>query len=209
MRWNDGTLSEAIRAWGGRDQPALNEHGDPPWNDPAALCLSRPVTIEPYSIRTVYGQCETTWRCLLTERPIKMAEKCILMHNVLADVKTRRNFMFFLTNITSRPVSLPKGYAVGLAEPYPGPFCGTCEELCQPLGEGADQVGTLAEDPGVEIAEAPRPELYFGRANGASDTAKEERARDQGGPKMPQIAYDFIPAELYEAVRDLVGRYKG
>ena len=75
----------------------------------------------PYTIQAVSVVCGTAGQCRLIERTEKLAEKKLRLHNALANVKPRRDFILHLINISDKQVNLPKGYAIGLAEPYAGP----------------------------------------------------------------------------------------
>lgn len=207
--WYDGSLTSAVRAWTGKEQAAPQQRAPSLRLDPAALSLSRSVTVEPYSVQAVFGHCGTTGRCLLRERPAKMAEKGILLHNALADVKARRDFRFYLTNITARPVNLPKGFVVGLVEPYHGPVFEADDGTCSPLGEGADTVAEVTQGPEADGGGSHGPILNPEQAPDAPPPPDESAAQRQDGPKLPRVAYELIPPELHEAVRDLVGRYQG
>lgn len=209
VRWHDGTLTEALRVWEGQHQPAPDRRGKPYRAEPAALCLTKSVTIAPHSIQAVFGRCGTAGLCLIRERPVQLAEKGVRLHNALANVKARKDFRFYLTNISGRPVNLPKGYAVGVVEPYNGPVHAVPDEPCQALGEGAPPVATFGSGIAVGPEEARQANLGPAQGDGASHTADQPGPTDQDGPPIPRVAYELIPPELHGAVRDLMARYAG
>eukprot|EP00170_Pyropia_yezoensis_P002545 contig_10680_g2549 len=73
--WNNETMSYAKSAWSGKEQKALAVKGNLVRLDPSGLYLSKGVTLAPQSIEAVYVRCGSSGRCLLYERPIKMAKK--------------------------------------------------------------------------------------------------------------------------------------
>lgn len=89
-----------------------------------------------------------------------MAERGIQLHSALANVTTRRDFKLFLISITSRSVNHPKGYVVGLVEPYHAPVCVSHQRPSPLLEEGADTVVATVESPGTQHDEVqgPRPD---------------------------------------------------
>lgn len=130
-------------------------------------------------------------------------------HNAVADDVAHEDFKFFLTNVTNRPVNLPKGYVVGHAKGYHGPLCEVPEEEYSPFDEGADPMVAalplnLAEmETPTRAGEDPPP------PDGASPTTGHHGIDDSKAALIPKIAYNLIPTELHGAVRDWVSRHKG
>lgn len=83
-----------------------------------------------------------------------MAEKGLRVDNALANVKTRRDFRLYLTNISKRPVNLPKTVTVGLAIPYDGPVYEVLLNNLSMHCVGADPVATLSQDQWATSGEA-------------------------------------------------------
>lgn len=169
------------------------------------------MTLAPQSIQAVYARCGTRGRCLLYERPHKLAKKVLRLHNALATINARRDFRLCLTNISKRPVNLPKTFSVGLAIPYDGPV----HEV--PLGdlslasEGADPVATLSPDQEATSREAQPAEStnIKGQAGDALTSAEQTNMGPGDQVPMPIVAFELIPPALHDAAWDLMHRYKG
>lgn len=73
--WTNGALSYAKLAWTGKEQQAMPVKGNPVRWDPNSLYQSKGVTPSPRSIQAVYVRCGANGRCVLYERPNKMAKK--------------------------------------------------------------------------------------------------------------------------------------
>ena len=86
--------------------------------------------------------CGTAALCRLVERPDVLAQKGLRLHNALAIPKPRRELILHWTNVSGRPVTLPKNYAKGLAEPYVGPTYEITEDD-QPANVGTDPLCTV------------------------------------------------------------------
>ena len=210
--WTHGFLTYAKRTWDGKDQEAQPVKGNPARYDPTALCLAKGVTLAPRSVQAVYVRCGTNGRCLLYERPQKLAQKGIRLHNALAHLRTRRDARLYLTNLTDRPVNLPKNFAVGIAVPYDGPaYEVPLDELPGPC-EGASPVDTLGGVQGATSPEAPSSKSgpNTGHDGNASRSVESGPQMDSVDPDpMPKVAWHLIPSTLHSAVRDLLDRYKG
>lgn len=118
--WTSSIRTYANRARDGKEQKAMSLIGNPVRYASSALCLWKGETFAPRSIRAVYVRCGAEEICLLYERPHKMAKEGQRLHNSLAHVKTRRNFRLYLTNLSNRPVNLPKNFAVVRTIPHNG-----------------------------------------------------------------------------------------
>lgn len=157
--WSNGTLTYAKRAWTGKDHQAILVTGSPSRQDPSALYLSKGSTLAPRSMEAVCDRCGTSGRCLLHEKPHKMAKKCLRLSDALANMITRPDFRLFLTNILKRTVNLPNDFAEGLATPSAGPILEiSWKDMSGPCG-GADPVITWNPDRGAapdkaELADA-------------------------------------------------------
>lgn len=210
--WAHGFLTYAKRTWNGKTQDSQPVQGNPVRQDPAALCLAKAVTLAPRSIQAVYVRCSTNGRCLLYERPHKLAKKGIRLHNALANVRTRRDARLYLTNLTDQPVNLPKNFAVGLAMPHDGPVYEVPEDRLPGTCEGAAPVNTLGGTQGNTPSEAPSAKSgpSMGHAGDASRSGESRPKMDGvGSNPMPKVAWNVIPQALHTAVRDLLERYKG
>lgn len=210
--WAHGFLTYAKRTWNGKTQDSQPVQGNPVRQDPAALCLAKAVTLAPRSIQAVYVRCSTNGRCLLYERPHKLAKKGIRLHNALANVRTRRDARLYLTNLTDQPVNLPKNFAVGLAIPHDGPVYEVPEDRLPGTCEGAAPVNTLGGTQGNTPSEAPSAKSgpSMGHAGDASRSGESRPKMDGvGSNPMPKVAWNVIPQALHTAVRDLLERYKG
>jgi len=137
--WNHGGFTKVENAWDGNKKEPKPVKGNPTRRDVGTICLRQGVTVAPYTIQEVSVVCGTAGQCRLLERPEKLAEKGLRLHNALANLKTRREFILHLTNISDKPVNLPKGYAIGLAEPYAGPTYDITEDDV-PAEVGADSL---------------------------------------------------------------------
>lgn len=78
-----------------------------------------------------------------------LAKKELRLHNALGTIKTRRDLRLYLTNMSKRPVNLPKNCTVGLAVPYDGPVHEIPLRDLSRAREGADPVATLDPDQGA------------------------------------------------------------
>lgn len=165
--------------------------------------------MQPHTIQAVDVRCGTTGLCLLRERPVKIAEKGLRLHNAVATLKAKQDFRIDLTNITSRAVHLPKNYAVGLAEPHVGPVYTLAEEdRGSSLGEGAGPGGPRGDPAGPRGAAGEDAGVRGPTrdANGASKSGPTNTDQDR---PTPRVAYELIPPSLHGAVRDLLERYQG
>jgi len=151
----------------------------------------------------------TTGKCLLVERPEKLAEKELRLHNALGDLKLRRDFFLHLTNISDKPVNLPKNYAIGPAEPYAGPTYEK-KEGDTPAGMEADPfyaAGPTGDHPGTEAPSVPE-EAQAPKINGPlQDKVPPDQVPPEPDPS-PKVAYELIPPDLHPAVQQLMDRYK-
>lgn len=209
--WNLGFLSYAKRTWEGKAQSAFPVKGNPIRQDPSALYLSKGVTLAPRSLQAVYVKCGTNGKCLLYERPHKMAKKGLRLHNALATIRNRRDFRIHVMNISDRAVNLPKNFAVGVAIPYDGPVLEVPADYLSAPSEGAAPLVTLGPEQGNPLSQASAPEDVTPKGP-AGTTVPEPGTTDKkpdGTPvQMPKVAYDLIPPELHQAVRELLNRYK-
>lgn len=199
VRWANGRLIQAVNSWYGTDARPPSVRKGRPKADHQALCLSRGVTIQLRCVQAVQGRTYMTGRCLLQERPVQVAKKGLRVHNALIKVKPRQDFRFYVTNLTERPVNLPKGYAVGLLEPHDG----LVKEV--PLEDGLDT------GEGAVPAHPPSPALATAGVTEAGPTTQPtpaENTADEDIPPTPWVAYDLIPKVLDGAVRALVEEYK-
>lgn len=169
------------------------------------------MTLAPHSIKAVYVRCGANERCLLYERPHKLARKGLRLHNASATIKTRRDFRLYLTNTSKRPVNLPKNFAVWLAIPYDGPVYEAASGDLSLASEEAKAVATLGQDQGTKYSEAQPAESVDteGQAGDASRPAGRNNTVPDGQTPTPRVAFELISPALHDAVRDLMDQYKG
>lgn len=151
-------MSYAKCAWTGKEQRPLPVKGNPVRFDPSELYLSKQVTLATQSLKAINVRCGTGGGSLLYERPHKLAKRGLGLHNALASVKARRDFRLHLTNISGRPVNLPKDFAAELAIPYDGPVHEASLVDLSLASEGADPVATSVPDRRATSSEAPPAE---------------------------------------------------
>lgn len=128
MLWANGDLTYAQISLDGKEPNASLIRGDPVKRDPAALYRSKGVALAPRSIQAVLERCGSNGTCLLYEKPQTLVRRELRLHNGLATMEANDDFPLYLTNLSKRPVNLPKNSAVGLAIRYDGP---THEAQCE------------------------------------------------------------------------------
>jgi len=209
VAWNHGGLTRSENAWDGKKREPNPVKGNPTRRDKGAIYLRQGVTVAPRAVQAVSVVCGTAGMCRLAERPEVLAQKGLRLHNALAILKPRRELILHLTNVSNRPVNLPKNYAIGLAEPYAGPTYAITEED-QPADVGADPLCTAGqtedhppkEAPSVpNEAQAPKPK------GPPQDRVLPDQEPSEPSPS-PRVAYELIPPDLHPAVHQLVDRYK-
>ena len=208
VAWNHGGLTRAENAWDGKKKEPNPVKGNPTRRDKGAIYLRQGVTVAPRTVQAVSVVCGTAGLCRLVERPEVLAEKGLRLHNALAILKPRRELILHLTNISDRPVNLPKNYAIGLAEPYVGPTYEITEED-QPADVGKDPLCTAGqtedhppkEVPSVPVeAQAPKPK------GPPQDLVPPDQEPSEPSPS-PRVAYELIPPDLHPAVHRMMDRY--
>jgi len=210
VAWNHGGLTKAENAWDGKKKEPNPVKGNPTRRDTGAIYLRQGVTVAPRTVQAVSVVCGTAGLCRLVERPEVLAQKGLRPHSSLAIFKPRRELILHLTNISERPVNLPKNYAIGLTEPYAGPTYEITEED-QPADVGKDPLCTAGqteyhppkEVPSVPVeAQAPKPK------GPPQDLVPPDQEPSEPSPS-PRVAYELIPQDLHPAVHQLMDRYKG
>lgn len=121
IAWSPNGRTKAEYVQDGSTKSPLAVKGYPKRTDPRALPLSRGVTLAPMTVQAAWMHCGTTGQCLLLEREEKMAERGVRLHNALADLTPGEDQMIFLSNLTGRPINLPKNFYIRYAAPYYGP----------------------------------------------------------------------------------------
>lgn len=117
----------------------------------------------------------------------------------------------YLTNLSKRPVNLPKNFAVGLAIPYECPVQGIpFDELPEPC-DGADPLTTLgpAEGATSQVGEPTEPRAKTAQTGDSASATERPKMYVIGPEPMPRVAYELIPPALHGEVRELLARYKG
>lgn len=116
-----------------------------------------------------------------------------------------------MTNVSKKPVNLPKNLAVGLAIPYDDPVYEVPLDALSIPCEGADPVATLVKDQGATLSEAQSTESenIKGQAGDVSRITERANTDGDGQIPMPRVAFDLIPPALDDAARDLPDRHKG
>jgi len=142
VAWSHGSLNKAENAWDGKKKEPNPVKGNPTRRDKGAIYLRQGVTLAPRTVQAVCMVCGTAALCRLVERPDVLAQKGLRLHNALAIPKPRRELILHWTNVSGRPVTLPKNYAKGLAEPYVGPTYEITEDD-QPANVGTDPLCTV------------------------------------------------------------------
>ena len=208
VAWNHGGLTRAENAWDGKKKEPNPVKGNPTRRDKGAIYLRQGVTVAPRTVQAVSVVCGTAGLCRLVERPEVLAEKGLRLHNALAILKPRRELILHLTNISDRPVNLPKNYVIGLAEPYAGPTYEITEED-QPADVGADPLctaGPTADHPPTEAPSVPA-EAQAPKTNGPlKDWVLKEQDPTEPAPS-PRVAYERVPQDLRPAVQRLMDRF--
>lgn len=141
-------LSYAKRTREGKTQNAFPVNGNPAHQDPSVLYIFKGVTSAPRSLQAVYVKRGTTGRCLLYERPHRMAKKGLRLHNALATIRTRRDSVTHIMSILERPVNLPLNFVVGLAIQYDGPVLEVPTDYLSAPSEVTNPIGTLGPEQG-------------------------------------------------------------
>jgi len=209
VSWNHGGCTKAENAWDGKKKEPNPVKGNPTRRDGGTIDLRQSVTVAPYTIQAVSVVCGTAGKCRLIERPEKLAEKGLRLHNALANLKPRREFILHLTNISEKPVNLPKGYAIGLAEPYAGPTYDIKEDNL-PADVGADPLcvaGPTEDQPRLEAPLTAAEAQGLKTSEPLQDRAQPDQEPSESEP-CPRVAYELIPPDLHPAVRQLMDRYK-
>ena len=119
-----------------------------------AIYLRKGVTVAARTVQAVPVVCGTTGLCRLVERPQVLAQNGFRLQDALAILTPRRELILQMTNISDRPVNVPKNYAIGLAEPFAGPTYEIKEE--DKLADvGADPLCTAGPMEDQPPTEAP------------------------------------------------------
>jgi len=209
VSWNHGGFTKAENAWDGKKKEPSPVKGNPTRRDGGTIYLRQGVTVALYTIKAVSVVCGTAGQSRLLERPEKLAERGLRLHNALSNLKPQREFILLLTIITDRPVKLPKSYAIGLAEPYAGPTYDIQEDDF-PADVGADPLcvaGPTEEQPRMEAPLAPAEAQGLKTSGPLQDRAQPDQEPTEVEP-CPRVAYELIPPDLHPAVRQLMDRYK-
>eukprot|EP00170_Pyropia_yezoensis_P005150 contig_21047_g5164 len=208
--WANGDLTYAKRSWDGKKPKALPVRGNPVKRDPAALYLSKGVTLASRSVQAAFVKCGSNGTCLLYERPDKLVRKGRRLHNALATIEANEDFRLYLTNLTERPENLPKNFAVGLAVPYEGPVHEAPLEDLPQAGEEAMPPAILAlSQETLRDAARPGPESGSQGQDDEAMTPGERPEKPAEDEPMPTVAYDLVPKSLHGAVRTLLYQNKG
>jgi len=206
---NHGGFTKAENAWDGKKKEPNPMKGNPTRRDGGTIFLRQGVTVTPYTVQAASVVCGTAGQCRLIERPEKLAEKGLRLHNALAHLKPRRKFILHLTNISDKPVNSAKGYAIGVAEPYAGPTYDINEDDL-PAEVEADPLcvaGPTEDQPRTEAPLAPAEAQGLRTSGPLQDRAQPDREPTETEP-CPRVAYELIPPDLHPAVRQLMDRYK-
>ena len=141
----------------------------------------------PRTVQAVSVVLGTAGTCRLVERPEMLAQTELCLHNTIAILKTSRELILLLTNISDRPVNLPKNYAIGLAERYAGLTYEITEED-EPADMGADPLCTAGQTEDHPPKEAPSVPV-------------EEQAPKTNGRPQDRVPPDQQPPELSPSPR--------
>jgi len=154
VAWKYGGLTRAENAWDGKKKEPNLVKGNPTRRDKGAIYLQQGGPVAPRTVQAVSLVCGTAGLCRLVERPEVLAQKRLRLHNALAILTPRRELILQMTNISDRPVNVPKNYAIGLAEPFAGPTYEIKEE--DKLADvGADPLCTAGPMEDQPPTEAP------------------------------------------------------
>jgi len=199
IKWDDGTLTVAMRSWTGNTRPAPPRRGNKPKTQAGAIRLWQGVTVGPRCIQAVQVCCDVKGVHLVRERPVKMSRRNVLLHNAVAEFFPNTPRSLCLTKIGDVPVHLTKRYVIATATAYNGPL-NVVEEEKEP---GA--VLTMGADPRDKTDE----EVKTGRQaeEGIDEVQPPPHATDKTCPK-PEVHWEGVPGTRLGAVDDLLEEYK-
>ena len=139
ITWDDGTSTVAKRRWAGVTRVAPSRRGNKRKVQVGAVRVRRGVTVGSRCIQAVEVSSNVLGIHLVRKRPVPKHRRQLLLHNVVMELTPDKPCTFYLTNLEDLPVHVIKGYVVGVATAYNGPF----NPVVKPAEAGADVVLTV------------------------------------------------------------------